>query len=337
MRHRLSLTSKWSQYLAARTAAAVLTSFDIEANLRTAAVVGRWMYRLDRRHRLRAMHHLAIAFPHWSAGKRRRVCIGSFEHFAQLGVELCHSGRLIHRDTWSRRARFTNLGPMLKRLNAGRPMILLTGHLGNWEILGSLMGVLGYPIDALFRPLDNPLLNAWVMQIRSRHGLRLVVKWDAADFMQQRLVAGGALGFIADQNAGDRGLFVPFFGRLASTYKSIGLLAIRYEVPIVCAYALRAPLGCRFDVGIQDVLWPEQFLNRPDPLYYVTARYMYAIEQMVRRSPHQYLWIHRRWRSRPAFERAGRGLPDALRSKLESLPWIDAEAILRLQKPLPPV
>jgi len=324
----------WAQYLAARLAASALTCFDVEPNLRTAAAIGRMFHRLDRRHRLRAANHISLAFPEMSEACRQRVCLQSFEHFVQLVVEVCHTPRLLHRDSWPHAARFVKLGPAVELLNAGKPVILVTGHIGNWEVLGYLMAVLGYPVHALFRPLDNRLLNDWVVRIRRRRGLHLITKWDATDRMRQVLGAGGALAFIADQNAGDKGLFVPFFGRLASTYKSIGLLAMTMEVPIVCGYAHRRPPGYRFELGVEDVIRPQDWAGRNDALYYVTARYMNAIEQSVRRCPEQYLWSHRRWRSRPRFERDRKPMPGSLRRKLESLPWMDAKAIERLNEPL---
>ena len=324
----------WSQYLAARLAATALTCFDVGPNLRTAAAIGRMIHRFDRRHRRRAARHIALAFPKWNQARRDEVCVRSFEHFVQLAVEVCHTPRLIHRDSWPRTTRFANLGPAVELLNAGKPVILVTGHVGNWEVLGYLMAVLGYPVHALFRPLDNRLLNAWVVNIRRRRGLHLITKWDATDRMQRVLDEGGALAFIADQNAGDKGLFVPFFGRLASTYKSIGLLAMTTGVPIVCGYAQRRSPGYRFELGVEEIIRPEDWVDRADPLYYVTARFMRAIEQTVRRCPEQYLWSHRRWRSRPRFEREGKPMPATLRRKLKALPWIDDAAIEQLTVPL---
>src|SRR5690606_20021345 len=103
-----------------------------------------------------------------------------------------------------------------------------------------------------------------------------------------------------------RGMFVPFFGRLASTYKSIGLLAMRERVPIMCGYAHRTGQNFGFELGLDDIIEPHEWEGRRDPLYYITARYMRSIENMIRRQPAQYLWMHRRWKSRPRFERQGK-------------------------------
>ena len=323
---------QWSQYLAARTAAMALTSFDVDHNLRTAAVLGRLLHRFDHRHRERTGRHLRIAFPELDDAKIEHLARRSFEHFIQLVVEVCHAPRLIHVDSWHRYLRMRNLEIAMNLINAGRPAILVTGHLGNWEVLGHLMAVLGFRVDAIARPLDNQFISDWIYGVRERRGMRVITKWGATDRMLEVLDHGGMLAFIADQNAGDKGLFVPFFGRLASTYKSIGLLAMERDVPVICGYGRR--LGGRFthELGAIDIIHPQDWRSRRDPLYYITARYMYAIERMIRACPEQYLWMHRRWKSRPRFERLGKPMPPNLRRNLEELPWIDANTLERLMR-----
>ncbi len=338
MARHLSPIALWTQYLAARVAAMGLTAFDVDANLRTAAALGRGLYGLERyvsrRHRERALRHLAIAYPEMPAAGREALARGSFEHLVQLVVEVCHTPRVLHADSWPSRVRLTSMGPAIELLNSGRPAILITGHLGNWEVLGYLLAVLGYRCEAVARPIDNRLVNDWLLGIRERRGMRIITKWDATDRMLAVLDSGGALGFIADQNAGDKGLFVPFFGKLASTYKSIGLLAIAQGVPIVCGYARRLGPGYRYELGVADVIRPEDWAGRPDPLYYVTARYMLAIENMIRACPSQYLWMHRRWKSRPRHEREHKPMPAPLRARLEALPWMTPATLARLAEPI---
>lgn len=320
----------WGQYLATRVAAMALQAFDVSSNLRTAGAIGRGIYRFDRRHRERALQHLRVAFPEKSESQLETIARDSFEHFVKLVIEVCHTPQLLHRDSWSHRVRLADLGPCIELLNAGKPVIMLTGHVGNWEVLGFLMAVLGYRVDAIARPIDNPYISDWLFGIRQRRGLGIITKWDATDRMVEVLRNGGALGFIADQNAGDKGLFVPFFGKLASTYKSIGLLAINQNVPILCGYARRIGPGYRYEMRNIDVIRPEDWASRRDQLYYITARYMKAIETMVRLAPEQYLWMHRRWKSRPRFERDGKPMPESLRQNLEELPWMDDQMMKQL-------
>ncbi len=330
MPRELSLPAMWTQYLAARLGVMSMMAFGVKTNLRSAAALGRLLYRTDHRHRQRTLKNLKWCFPHLDQASIEREAEKSFEHLIQLVTEICFTPRLLHPDSWSQRVRFNNLATTVDLLNNGKPVIMVAGHYGNWEITGFLLTVLGYPVDAVARPLNNPLINDWLLGIRKRHGMRIITKWNATENMLNVLHSGGSLCFIADQNAGDKGMFVPFFDRLASTYKSIGLLAMDQNVPIVCGYARRLPPNLAYEVGATDIIYPEDWLKQPDPLFYITARYIRAIETMVKDCPSQYLWMHRRWKSRPKHEKLGKPFPQSIRRKLEDLPWMDQPMLDRI-------
>ncbi len=334
MARHLSSTAKWTQYFAARLAVMGITLFDIRTNLEAATAVGRAMYRYDHRHRERTTRNIERSFPQMDRQQVDDLAMQSFEHLAKLVVEVCQIPQLIHTDSWAYRVRLKNLGKAADLLNSEKPVLLVTSHLGNWEVTGFLLTVLGYSISAIVRPLDNPLINDWLLGIRQRRGMRVITKWNATEQMLGVLKSGGSLGILADQNAGEKGLFVPFFGRLASSYKSIGLLALSQNIPIVCGYACRLNGAPCYEIGTTDVIKPEDWADQPDPLYYVTARYARAIEKSIKLFPGQYLWMHRRWKSRPPHERAGKPFPTSLRRKLEALPWMDQASISQLEQPL---
>ncbi len=113
------------------------------------------------------------------------------------------------------------------------------------------------------------------------------------------LRGGGVLSFLADQDAGQRGLYVDFFGRPASTHKAIALLAIEHNAPIVVGYARRIGHEFRYEVGCADVIFPEEWTGTAEDARILTQRYTKAIETIVRRDPDQYLWLHRRWKHQP--------------------------------------
>ena len=315
-----------------------LTMVAADTSLLAAAGVGRGLHRVDRRHRQRARQNIARCFPAFTRDQVDELTEKTFEHLVQLAIEVCHTPRMIHPDNWTDRVAITQMGSAIGLLNAGNPAVLVTGHVGNWEILGYLLATLGYKIHAIARPLDNPYVNRWLLGIREKRGLSIITKWDATEQMLAVLAQGELLAFIADQNAGDRGLFVPFFGKLASTYKSIGLLAISQNLPIICGYACRRqqPRGCYYQLGTTDVIYPHEWANQADPLFYVTARYMRAIENMIRLAPAQYFWMHRRWKSRPQWEREGKPMPASTRRHLEALPWMTSCLMDSLAQPIPP-
>lgn len=331
----MSAASEILQYAAARTVAALVSPFDPDQNLETARIVAAAYSRLSARRRERARSGVARSLPELDLAQQRRIVDASMGHmFGLFMVDAFAMPRVVGRENWHDRVRLGSVGRAMEHLTSDRPCLFVTGHVGNWEILGYVLALVGFEMTALARPLDNRYLNDWLLGVRQKTGLRVITKWGATDEIQSVIEGGGKVGFIADQNAGADGLFVPFFSRLASTYKSIPLLALRYEIPVVCGYARRLD-GCfRYELRVTDVIEPADWRGAEDPVLYVGARFNRAIEWMVRESPEQYLWVHRRWNSRPKHEREGLPLPDRLRRKLEALPWMHEGLLGELSKPL---
>ncbi len=290
----------WFQYAAFRAAVFVFHMFPVDLNLRTARLIGLVWWRLIPRHRERARDHLRLAFG--SALSEReidRLALKSMQQLAMLAVEMMFTPRLVNEWTWARYLRAEDFREALELLIGGRGVILVTGHFGNWELSGQMLAVFGFEVVALMRPLDNVYLNRYLVRARETAGLRLLDKKGASEEAEAILRRGGAVGFIADQNAGRKGMFVDFFGQPASTYKSIGLLAMATESPIVVGYARRISPRLRYELGVERIIYPREWQDQDDPLRWITQEYTAAIERFVRRDPGQYLWIHRRWKSKP--------------------------------------
>jgi KDO2-lipid IV(A) lauroyltransferase len=348
-------------YWAIRAALGAMGTGDLNANVHRAQVLGRFFgSKIQRKRLVRAMDNLKVAFPGWDEARRREYAILSYEHLFTLAVEMAYTPRMLSEEAWSDHLRIGNLAGAVRHLVSGKPAVMVTGHCGSWELMGYMLALLGFPLYALYRPLDLKPLDDWVQASRRSRGLVLVDKFGATEELPRLLDGGGAAAFIADQNAGDKGLFVPFFGRLASTYKTIGLLAMRYDAPILCGQARRlvwernraeehrasradddvGELGftnwhgeaMRYRIDVVDVIQPEDWKSQPDPLFYVTARYRRALEAMVRRAPEQNLWMHRYWKSRPRHERENKPMPGALKEKLRALPWMTDEEMGRIEE-----
>jgi len=323
MARQQSLLTSWSQYIPMRAIASLIACCPIELNMQSSKLIGNLYYKLNPTRRKRAIENIRASFPSMSEQEAQQLAKKSIEHMFQLFVaEGVQMPSLITPSTWQKYVTFKNIDQVVKRLSNNQPTIFITGHCGNWELLGYVLSVLGYPIAAVARPLDNPLINDWVLGVRERFGLQIVTKWGGVPVLQDLIQDNTSIGFIADQNAGDRGVFVPFFGRLASTYKSIGLLAMRYNIPIAAVHAKRIDGRFSYEVSVHDFIEPNDWADQPDPLYYITARYNKAMESMIRSAPEQYLWLHRRWKSRPKFEAKNEPIPKKLLQQLESLPWM---------------
>jgi KDO2-lipid IV(A) lauroyltransferase len=285
-------------YTAVRIIVFIMSFFDIKTNLKTAKFLGRCLWEHYHRGRRRALNNLRCSFPEksekwiWQTGK------ASFENIACLAVEVFFTPRLIKKTNWKYYSKYKETERIKWMMKEEKGLILVTGHYGNFEIVGYLMSLFGFNLYSVARPLDNRFINNYLYSVRQRVGQKIVDKHGAARQMNSILSEGASLGFIADQDAGRKGLFVDFFGRKASTYKSIGLLAITQNIPVCVGYARRKG-DFLFEIGTTRLITPEQWEDKKDPLLWLTQEYTSAIEKFIREEPSQYWWLHRRWKHQP--------------------------------------
>ncbi len=325
-------------YAAIRSAFLPAHLFPLPAVLSGARTLGRTYgrSRFNTKRVNQAINRLEVAFPDMDHDQHHDLVMKAYEHLAMLAAELSVTPRLLSEDAWTDYVELGQLKSVMRPLLNDRPTLLLTGHCGNWEIVGYTMALLGFNMHAIYRPLDLKLADDWVRQTRSRRGLDLLDKFGVMRAMPELMEKGKAVAFVADQNAGDRGLQVPYFGRLASSYKSIGLTALQYNANILIGQARRLPpkpgsnQSMRYRIEVEDCFSSEDWQNQPDPLYYITARYRRSIEHMIRRSPEQYLWMHRIWKSRPRHERLNKPFPESLKNKIAALPWMDDAEVAKI-------
>jgi Kdo2-lipid IVA lauroyltransferase/acyltransferase len=259
---------------------------------------------LRRRRRL-ALDNLRRALPEVSPAARQRLYRRSCQHLGRVFVELC---ALLSRPTDRLLARVSLEGrEHLDRVMAAHGRALaLTAHLGNWELLSIAHRLTPYPLAVVVRPLDSPWLNTLAERLRRKAGVELIDKRDALRPVLAALARGGVVGILLDQNASRReGVFVPFFGRPASTSRSVALLAIRTGTPVIPIFARREPDG-RHRVIIRPPLAPPATNDREEAVVELTARCTAVIEAAIREAPDQWLWMHGRWRTRPADRRDDR-------------------------------
>jgi KDO2-lipid IV(A) lauroyltransferase len=295
-----------AEYVGLRLWSLVIGCFPIELNLHTGRLLGGVWWRLMKRHRERAMENLRPALgAQYSEEELLGIARRSFEHFAQLYlVELPLTPRLITEWSWARYVELDALGPALRILLDGRGAIMLTAHFGNYELLGYAIARLGLPLTAVMRPLDNPLVNDYLERSRRAGGVTLLYKRGAMESAEEILGDGGTLCFIADQDAGRKGVFAEFFNRKASWYKSIALLAMLKRVPLIVGSATRVGRRFRYRIHVDRIIRPQEWESQDDPLMWITQAFATALEAAIRRAPEQYLWAHRRWKTRPKEERA---------------------------------
>jgi KDO2-lipid IV(A) lauroyltransferase len=262
-----------------------------------------WLaYHVDRRHRLVAADNVRHAFGDLDEPAVDRLVRASYLHLSTMLVEMIRLPRVLHPNNVTDFVRFTDPAVMdlaLAWAATGRPRLPLTGHFGNWEILSYVTGMAGFRGGIVARRLDNPYLDRFLAHFRRNTGLTLLDKSRDYARIVEILAQGGGVGIVCDQDAGPRGLFVSFFGRPASTFKSIALLSLEYQAPIFVLGAARVGWPMQYRIDLEDVILPEDYADHRDAPRAITQRYTQALERLVRRHPEQYFWLHRRWKHQP--------------------------------------
>ena len=251
--------------------------------------------RVDGRRRELTRANIARAFPEMPAGEVDALSRAVFAHFGGLTTELLHAvGRPVPEIV--ARVEFPDAGLAREALRSGRGVLFLTAHLGNWEYSAIGMAASGVKASVVARPLDNPLLDARLAAFRTGNGNAIIEKHDAARGMLRVLRGGGVLGVLADQHVRPPdGIPAPFFGRPASTTSALARIVDRTEALVLPAAAIRvAPSRYRLIVeSVLDVRTLPAAEREAGPL---TARFNAILEDMIRRHPEQWLWLHNRWR-----------------------------------------
>lgn len=294
-------------YLIVRSIVAFAQALSIEQSYSLASFLAWVIYKVDKRHRQVGIDNLTRAFgDQYTDAERDQIVRGVYRHFCMMLMEILHTPRRLRLENWRHTVELVNLAPLMDHLITGdRPLIVLTGHYGNWELAGYLFGMFGFPTVSVARTLDNPYLERYLKAFRERTGQSLVPKTGGFDQMVEVLQKNRALTFLADQDAGQRGLFVEFFGQPASTHKAIALLAIEHKAPVAVGVARRIGPGFRYEIRCEDVIDPSDLAGTADDVRILTQRFTSALERLIRQDPTQYLWLHRRWKHQPKRMKAG--------------------------------
>jgi KDO2-lipid IV(A) lauroyltransferase len=190
-------------------------------------------------------------------------------------------------------------------LARGHGVVLITAHYGNWETMGARLALAGYsPLNVIARNQRDQEVTELLTSLRRHGGLRVIPRDGAIRESMRRLADNEALGILIDQNAGENGVFVDFFGRLASTAAGAAVLARRTSAPIIPIFCVRQPDGTQVaEIG------PEVQVQRTDDVesdvIANTAVFTKIVEAAVRRHPDHWFWMHQRWKARPHWEREG--------------------------------
>ncbi|MEN6450070.1 MAG: lysophospholipid acyltransferase family protein [Thermoguttaceae bacterium] len=240
--------------------------------------------------------NLAHAFPDMSPDQRRRLARRMWDHLFLLVLEVAHVPRKVHDTNWRHYVKLGNDADLIRCMIDDRPVLLVTGHLGNFEVGGYVLGLLGFPTYTVARTLDNPYLDRFVNRFRGATGQYIIPKNGGYPQILEVLAGGGTMTFLADQYAGPKGCWVEFFGRSASAHKAIALLALENNARISVSRVRRLGRPMRFEMLNSVVLDPQKAEPELTSVFGLTQWYTNRLEELIRGAPDQYWWLHRRWK-----------------------------------------
>ena len=241
--------------------------------------------------------NLLSAFPHATPAERAEIARDMWEHLVLMICEIAHAPRKIHETNWHHYFTVTNKRGLVGYLLDRRPVVIVSGHYGNFEIAGFMLGLLGVPTFTIARTLDNPYLNAFLNRFREAKGQFIVAKQGSAGQIDDVLAQGGKLVLLGDQHAGPKGCWVDFLGRPASCHKAIAVFPLTAAAPLVVAFGRRRGGAMQFEMGMHGFLDPAIPGTELGGVKPITQWYNQQLEELIREEPGQYWWLHRRWRN----------------------------------------
>ena len=271
---------------------------------RHAAAAVAWLgFHLARRQRRAGLHNLQMAFPERTSEERLRILRGCFRNLGRLLVEFSHFPELNKRNI-SEFVSHDGLENYLEGLRRGRGIIFMTAHFGAWELSSFAHSLYGYPLKFVVRPIDNPRVDALITHYRTLGGNVPIQRRSAGRDILKALRDNEAVGILFDQNTtSDEGIFVEFFGIPAATTPAIAAFALRTGAAVLPGFLIwEESMGkhrLRFDPPVQLI----ETGNLEHDVAENTKLFNQILEDYVRKYPDQWLWIHRRWKTRPEGEK----------------------------------
>lgn len=286
-------------YLTARFTAALLACLPRPLLLFTARLLGRAAYVLVARHRNAAIQNLTLAFgPAKSEKEIHEIARLVFENLAQTCADILLFPKIdLH---WLER--FVETGDTLeicrKLLAEGKGMILVTSHIGNWELFAAVFTLNGFPGKPVVRRVRYKPFNQWIEKFRRSVKVEVIYRSEYPKEIIQLLRKGEIVGMLPDQDISSlKGIFVNFFGKPAYTSITPVRLALQTSAPIVTSFLIRLPKD-RYQLVLGDIVRPTIKTTREAAILEYTQQWMKSCEEVIRRYPEQWVWMHNRWKTK---------------------------------------
>jgi len=282
-------------------------------------------YYLHGRLRRVGYRNLTLAMPELGQSERRAIVWGVFMNLGRLLGEFSQFPKITRKNI-SKLVEYDGLENYTRASERGRGVLMLTGHVGAWELCAFAQGVYGHPLSFLVRPLDNPLLDKMVSDYRELSGNRTIDKNKSVKPVLETLRRGRDVGLLIDANTlFDQGVFCDFFGRPACSTTGLAVFALRAEAAVVPGFLIWDERLKKHRLQFEPEIPLVRTGDFKEEVLLNTARFTKVIEEYARRYPDQWLWIHKRWHTRPAGEPDLYGVEEDKQDRSSSLK-IEAQA-----------
>ena len=267
-----------------------------------AAAIARLLFALRPKLKKTAAVNLRLAFPAWTDTQRKGVTRKMVRCLGWMAAEFAHFPRLT-KDNIEKVVTLEGHENFLEAQRRGKGVLYLTGHIGAWELSSFAQALYGYPLHYMARPLDNKRLDALVNQYRCASGNQPIFKNESARVMLKTLKESGTIGILADQNTmPEEGVFVDFFGKSACTTTGIARVALHTDAAVVPGYAYwDASIG-KYRLRFEPPVPLTRSGDTERDIFENTQKFAKVLENLIRKHPDQWVWLHGRWKMRPKGE-----------------------------------
>ncbi|MGH9744415.1 MAG: lysophospholipid acyltransferase family protein [Candidatus Acidiferrum sp.] len=267
-----------------------------------AVFVGRLLFSLRPKLQKTAEFNLRLAFPDWTDAQRKEVTRKMVRNLGWMAAEFARFPRLT-KENIEKVVILENHENFLEGFRRGNGVLYLTGHIGAWELSSFAHALYGYPLHYMARPLDNQRLDDLVNKYRCFSGNRPIFKNESARVMLKILKDAGTVGILADQNTlPAEGVFVDFFGKPACTTTGIARVALHTDAAVVPGYAYWDDSIQKYRLRFEPAVELTRTGDTERDVFENTQRFAKVIEAIIRKHPDQWVWVHKRWKTRPAGE-----------------------------------
>jgi KDO2-lipid IV(A) lauroyltransferase len=294
---------EWLEYAAARAALGFLGMLPRPLARVAGVQAVRLLYWLRPPLRRAAHWNLKLAFPDWTPGERRRAIRGVIRQVGWMAAEFAQFPRYT-RENVERIVLLDGFENFAAARNRGKGVLFLTGHLGAWELAPFAQALFGYPLHFLARPIENRRVNALINRYRCLSGNQPIDKNHSARAVLGLLRQGETVGVLIDHNsAREEGVFVDFFGVPACTTSGLARIALRTGAAVVPGFLVWDPSLRKYRLRFDPAVEVAQSGDDERDVRENTARFTRVVEKFVRQYPDQWLWVHKRWKTRPEGEK----------------------------------